>query len=131
MNARGNAVKTVIAIIPARYGSTRLPGKALLDIGGKSLIRRVCERVSLSSRVSRTVVATDDERIAEEVRAHGFEAVMTSPLHRSGTDRVAEAAEALGGPPSPPPPDFIVNGRRRAPHRTIGDRGVRNLYTLR
>ncbi len=102
MNARGNAVKTVIAIIPARYGSTRLPGKALLDIGGKSLIRRVCERVSLSSRVSRTVVATDDERIAEEVRAHGFEAVMTSPLHRSGTDRVAEAAEALGG-------DIIVN----------------------
>ncbi len=95
-------MKKVVAIIPARHGSTRLPGKALLDIRGKTLIRRVCERVSLSARVNRTAVATDDERIADEVRTHGFEAVMTSPLHRSGTDRVAEAAESLGG-------DIIVN----------------------
>jgi 3-deoxy-D-manno-octulosonate cytidylyltransferase len=94
-------VKTV-AIIPSRYGSTRLPGKALLDIEGKSLIRRVYERVAQASLVDRVVVATDDRRIADAVEAFGGEAVMTSPLHRSGTDRVAEAAETTGG-------DIIVN----------------------
>ncbi|MHB9028325.1 MAG: 3-deoxy-manno-octulosonate cytidylyltransferase [Candidatus Latescibacterota bacterium] len=86
-----------VAIIPARYASTRLPGKALLDIGGKSLIRRVYERVLLASRVERVAVATDDQRIADAVQAFGGEAVMTSPDHRSGTDRVAEAARITGG----------------------------------
>jgi 3-deoxy-manno-octulosonate cytidylyltransferase (CMP-KDO synthetase) len=93
---------TAIAIIPARYGSTRLPGKALLDIEGKPLIRRVYERVIGASRVSRVIVATDDPRIAEAVAAFGGEVVMTSPLHRSGTDRVAEAAVIAGG-------DIVVN----------------------
>jgi 3-deoxy-manno-octulosonate cytidylyltransferase (CMP-KDO synthetase) len=92
----------VVAIIPARYASTRLPGKALLDIGGKPLIRRVYERVLLASRVERVAVATDDQRIADAVRAFGGEAVMTSTDHRSGTDRIAEAALHTGG-------DVIVN----------------------
>ena len=85
------------AIIPARYGSTRLPGKALLDIGGKSLIQRVYERTRAASLVERVVVATDDPRISEVVEAFGGEALMTSPDHRSGTDRVAEAAGMTGG----------------------------------
>jgi 3-deoxy-manno-octulosonate cytidylyltransferase (CMP-KDO synthetase) len=89
------AAHTAVAVIPARYGSTRLPGKALLDIGGCTLIRRVYERVLSASRVSRVIVATDDLRIVDEVSSFGGEAVMTSPLHRSGTDRVAEAAGTL------------------------------------
>lgn len=92
----------VVAIIPARYDSTRLPGKALADIHGKPLIRHVYERVSLSSAVSRVVVATDDVRIADAVEAFGGEAVMTSPDHTSGTDRIVEAMEVTGG-------DIIVN----------------------
>ena len=98
----GVFVDRVVAIIPARYGSTRLPGKALLDIGGKSLIRRVYERASEASLVNRVVVATDDRRILEAVKAFGGDAVMTSPEHRSGTDRVAEAARITGG-------EIIVN----------------------
>jgi len=93
---------TVVAIITARFGSTRLPGKALLDIEGKPLIRRVYERVTGAAMVSRVVVATDDSRIAEAVTSFGGEAVMTSPLHKSGTDRVAEAALVSGG-------EIIVN----------------------
>ena len=92
----------VVAIIPARYGSTRLPGKALLDIGGKSLIQRVYERAREATLVERVIVATDDPRIAKAVEAFGGEAVMTSPEHRSGTDRVAEAAHLTGG-------EIIVN----------------------
>jgi len=93
---------TAVAIIPARYGSTRLPGKALIDIEGKPLIRRVYERVSGASLVSRVVVATDDPRIADAIISFGGEAVMTSPWHKSGTDRVAEAALKTGG-------EIIVN----------------------
>lgn len=95
-------METAVAIIPARYGSTRLPGKALIDIEGKPLIRRVYERVSEASLVSRVVVATDDPRIARAIISFGGEAVMTSPEHKSGTDRVAEAAAITGG-------DIIVN----------------------
>jgi 3-deoxy-manno-octulosonate cytidylyltransferase (CMP-KDO synthetase) len=90
-------VNKVVAIIPARYGSTRLPGKALLDIGGKFLIQRVYERACGASMVEKIVVATDDQRIFDAVNAFGGEAVMTSPDHRSGTDRVAEAARITGG----------------------------------
>lgn len=93
---------TAVAIIPARYGSTRLPGKALIDIEGKPLIRRVYERVSGATMVSRVVVATDDPRIADAITSFGGEAVMTSPEHKSGTDRVAEAALKTGG-------EIIVN----------------------
>jgi 3-deoxy-manno-octulosonate cytidylyltransferase (CMP-KDO synthetase) len=82
------------AIIPARYGSTRLPGKPLIMIKGKPLIQYVYERVQ-SSSVQQVIVATDDERIAAAVRGFGGEAVLTSPRHRSGTERVAEVAACI------------------------------------
>lgn len=91
-----------IAIIPARYGSVRFPGKVLADLEGKPVIQHVYERVSLSSAVSRVVVATDDERIEQAVNVFGGETVITSSDHISGTDRVAEAASKTGG-------DIIVN----------------------
>lgn len=84
-----------IAIIPARYASTRLPGKPLLAETDKPLIRHVVESVEAAGSVERVVVATDDERIAEAVRDFGGEAIMTREDHRSGTDRLAEAAEKL------------------------------------
>jgi 3-deoxy-manno-octulosonate cytidylyltransferase (CMP-KDO synthetase) len=86
---------SVIAIIPARYASTRLPGKPLLAETGEPLIRHVVESVQRASRIERVVVATDDERIAEAVRSFGGEAIMTDPNHTCGTDRIAEAAEKL------------------------------------
>ena len=77
----------IVAIIPARYGSTRLPGKPLSDIHGKTLIQRVHERVRDARTLDRVLVATDDERIAKAVRDFGGEAVMTSetPLHGDGS----------------------------------------------
>ncbi|HYP00631.1 MAG TPA: 3-deoxy-manno-octulosonate cytidylyltransferase [Pyrinomonadaceae bacterium] len=86
---------SAIAIIPARYHSTRLPGKPLLDICGRPMIVRVCERAGAARNVSRVLVATDDERIRDAVRAAGFQAMMTSTVHASGSDRLAEAAAAL------------------------------------
>lgn len=83
-------MKTVIGIIPARYGSTRFPAKALADIGGKTMIRRVCEQVGKAD-LTDWVVATDHESIAEEVRAFGGKVVMTSPDHPTGTSRCWEA----------------------------------------
>ena len=82
-------------IIPARYASTRLPGKPLLAETGKPLIRHVVEQVRRARGVERIAVATDDRRIAEAVEAFGATAVMTSPDCRTGTDRLAEAATAL------------------------------------
>jgi 3-deoxy-manno-octulosonate cytidylyltransferase (CMP-KDO synthetase) len=81
----------IVAIIPARFGSTRLPGKPLSDIHGKPLIQHVHERVRLARGLDRVLVATDDERIAAAVEAFGGEAVMTSTGHPTGTDRAAEA----------------------------------------
>ncbi len=95
----------ILGIIPARYGSTRLPGKILADIAGKTMIERVYERARRSPSLDRLVVATDDDRIYERVFRFGGEAVRTSPLHPSGTDRVAEAAQALGAAED----DLIVN----------------------
>jgi 3-deoxy-manno-octulosonate cytidylyltransferase (CMP-KDO synthetase) len=83
-----------VAIIPARYASTRLPGKPLIQIKGKPLIQYVYERVKLSA-VEQVIVATDDERIAAAVRGFGGDVVLTSPLHRSGTERVAEVAAGI------------------------------------
>ncbi len=80
-----------LIVIPARYESTRLPGKPLLEIAGKPLIRLVYERAGESRLKDRIIVATDDERIAEAVSSFGAEAVMTSPSCKSGTDRVFEA----------------------------------------
>lgn len=85
----------VIAIIPARYASTRFPGKPLAMLGGKTVIRRVWEQVSRV--IDDVAVATDDRRIAEAVEAFGGRAVMTSPDHRSGTDRCYEAYNLIGG----------------------------------
>jgi len=80
-----------LIVIPARYESTRLPGKPLLEIAGKPLIRLVYERAGESRLKDRIIVATDDRRIAEAVSSFGGEAVMTSPSCKSGTDRVFEA----------------------------------------
>jgi 3-deoxy-manno-octulosonate cytidylyltransferase (CMP-KDO synthetase) len=82
-------------LIPARYGSSRFPGKPLADLGGKPMVVRVCERAAASGARS-VCVATDDERIRGAVEAHGFRALMTRADHPSGTDRIAEAAAALG-----------------------------------
>ena len=84
-----------IAIIPARYASTRFPGKPLAMLGGKTIIQRVYERVA--GVVDKVVVATDDERIADNVRSFGGEVVMTGSHHRSGTDRCFEAYQKIGG----------------------------------
>ena len=81
-----------VAIIPARYASTRLPGKPLVALAGKLMIERVWERVRRAKKISRVIVATDDERIIRAVAAFGGEAVMTRSEHRSGTERVAEVA---------------------------------------
>lgn len=91
-----------IGIIPARYASTRFPGKPLAILGGKTVIQRVYEQVN--GVVSRTVVATDDQRIFDEVKSFGGEVVMTGTHHRSGTDRVYEAYTILGEPY-----DVIIN----------------------
>ena len=85
-------------LIPARYASTRLPGKPLADIAGKPMVVRVAERAK-ESGASRVAVATDDERVVLAVREHGFDALMTRPDHATGTDRLAEAAAQLGLPP--------------------------------
>ena len=85
-----------IAIIPARYASTRFPGKPLADMGGKPMIQRVYEQVRKS--ISDVYVATDDERILDAVESFGGNAVMTSVNHRSGTDRCNEAYQKIGKP---------------------------------
>jgi 3-deoxy-manno-octulosonate cytidylyltransferase (CMP-KDO synthetase) len=82
-------------VIPARHASTRLPGKPLLEIGGKPMIQHVYER-GTESGAARVLVATDDARIAEAVTGFGGEAMMTSPHHTSGTDRIEEVARELG-----------------------------------
>ena len=84
-----------IAIIPARYASTRFPGKPLAMLGGKPVIQRVYEQVS--KVITDVYVATDDERIFATVEQFGGRAVMTSPNHKSGTDRIWEAYEKIGG----------------------------------
>jgi 3-deoxy-manno-octulosonate cytidylyltransferase (CMP-KDO synthetase) len=84
-----------IGVIPARYASTRFPGKPLAMLGGKSVIQRVYEQVS--SVLDSAYVATDDERILQAVEAFGGKAVMTSPDHKSGTDRIEEAVRKTGG----------------------------------
>lgn len=85
----------VLGILPARWGSTRFPGKPLHLIAGKPLIQHVWERCCACSRLDRLLVATDDERIREVVAGFGGTAVMTSPEHPTGTDRLAEAVRAV------------------------------------
>jgi len=82
----------IVGVIPARFSSTRLPGKALVEIEGVPMVVRVWRQAARAHALNRVVVATDDERIARAVMAAGGEAMMTSPAHQSGTDRIAEVA---------------------------------------
>ena len=90
----------ILGIIPARYASTRFPGKPLVDINGKTMINRTYEQALSCKSLTKVIVATDDVRIAEEVQKFGGEFVMTSDQHQSGTDRCAEIAVSM--------PDFDV-----------------------
>ena len=92
----------VVGIIPARYGSTRLPGKALCLIRGKPMVQRVLERARAARVLDEVCVATDDERIVRAVEQGGGRAVLTSPSHPSGTDRLAEAVQKMEA-------DIVVN----------------------
>ena len=92
-----------ICVIPARYSSTRLPGKPLKDICGKPMICRVWERASRAASVAEVIVATDDESILQAVEKHSGRAMMTRADHKTGTDRLAEVAEKF------PDADVIVN----------------------
>jgi 3-deoxy-manno-octulosonate cytidylyltransferase (CMP-KDO synthetase) len=93
---------SVVAIIPARYGSTRLPGKPLAMIGDKPMIQHVYESAARARALDRVMVATDDRRIEKAVRGFGGEVVMTSKRHQSGSDRLAEVAHRLKA-------DWLVN----------------------
>ena len=99
---RTNMEPNVLAVIPARYGSSRLAGKPLKFIGGKPMIEHVYRRACEISSVDAVVVATDDKRIEDAVKAFGGSVQMTSPDHQSGTDRVAEVAEKSNA-------DIVVN----------------------
>ena len=87
----------VVVVIPARYGSTRLPGKPLVSLNGQPMIQRVYERAKSARRIDRVIVATDDDRIVKAVTSFGGEARMTRPDHRTGTERVAEVAAHVEG----------------------------------
>jgi len=93
-----------LGVIPARFGSTRFPGKPLAPVGDRTLVEEVWRRASAAKRLDRLIVATDDERIATEAARFGAEVRMTSGAHPSGTDRVAEVLESVG-----PGYDVIVN----------------------
>ena len=95
----------ILGVIPARYASTRLPGKPLVDIGGRSMVMRVYDQARKASGLADLVVATDDQRVADHVLAQGGSAVMTSAHHASGTDRCWEAVERTAGGPY----DAVVN----------------------
>jgi 3-deoxy-D-manno-octulosonate cytidylyltransferase len=112
----------VVAIIPARYGSTRLPGKPLADIGGKPMIQHVYESASKARTLDRVMVATDDRRIEAAVRGFGGEVMMTSRDHASGTDRLAEVARKIEA-------DCLVNIQGDLPfiHAETISRAVRPL----
>jgi 3-deoxy-manno-octulosonate cytidylyltransferase (CMP-KDO synthetase) len=94
----------ILGIIPARYASTRFPAKALADIGGKSMIRRVYEQAIQAGKLSKVIVATDDQRIMDHVLDFGGQAVMTSENHQSGTDRCYEALTKTEGKY-----DYVIN----------------------
>ena len=94
---------TVLGIIPARYASSRFPGKPLIDLKGKSMIQRVYEGAKKSSRITELIIATDDQRIYYEVQRFGGKVMMTSENHPSGTDRCAEVAARF------PDMDVVIN----------------------
>ena len=92
----------ITGIIPTRYASSRFPGKPLIDIRGKSMIRRVYEQATKATLLQQVIVATDDERIFQHVRDFGGEVVMTGAHHRNGTERCAEVAQSF-------PSDYYIN----------------------
>ena len=94
--------KKILAVLPARYASSRLPGKPLADIGGKPMIQHVYEKVASSGVFFKVIVATDDERIFDACRSFGAEVMMTRQDHKDGTSRVAEVAEKFDT-------DYVVN----------------------
>jgi 3-deoxy-manno-octulosonate cytidylyltransferase (CMP-KDO synthetase) len=94
-NPNNNFETDVVAIIPARFASTRLPGKALAEIAGKPMICRVAERAIAARNVNRVIVATDSQEIFDVVVGAGFEAAITRADHSSGTDRIAEIADQI------------------------------------
>ncbi len=114
----------VIAVIPARYGSTRFEGKPLVPILGKPMIQHVYEGVSQSRLIEEVIVATDDQRIMEVVQQFGGRAVMTSPDHYTGTDRVAEVAKKIRC-------EIVVNVQGDEPliRGSLIDKAVRPLLT--
>lgn len=93
----------IVCVIPARYASTRLPGKPLADIAGKPMVVRTYERALLAKKPSEVIVAVDDERVLSAVQSAGGKAVMTAKNHPTGTDRLAEVAEKF------PDADVIIN----------------------
>jgi len=115
-------IMKAIAVIPARYGSTRFEGKPLADILGKPMIQWVYEAVCQSKLIDEVIVATDDQRILEAVQSFGGNAVMTSPDHTTGTDRVAEVARKLKS-------EIIVNVQGDEPliKGSIIDKAIRPL----
>src|SRR5260370_5851405 len=98
----------VVVVIPARYGSIRLPGKPLVLLAGKPMIQRVYERAKLAGRADRVIVATDDERIVKAVEGFGGETRITRSEHRTRAERVAEVAAPERGP-------GFVHGQRDEP----------------
>lgn len=114
--------KKIVAIIPARFESRRFPGKALVNIHGKSMIQRVFEQVSKLKILEDVIVATDDDRIMEHVRSFGGKALKTSKLHQSGTDRVAEVAKVMEDI------DIIINVQGDEP--LISPEQVKEVCTL-
>lgn len=93
----------ILGIIPARFASTRLPGKPLVNLAGKTMIKRVYQQALKANLINHLVVATDDERIVAEVESFGGNVILTSTLHQSGTDRCAEVAEKI------PSYDVVIN----------------------
>jgi 3-deoxy-manno-octulosonate cytidylyltransferase (CMP-KDO synthetase) len=114
----------ILAVIPARYGSTRFEGKPLAEILGKPMIQYVHEGVRRSKLIDEVIVATDDQRILEAVKAFGGKAILTSPAHPSGTDRVAEVARKLKS-------EIIVNVQGDEPliDGAFIDKAIRPLLT--
>jgi len=88
-------VLRTVVIVPARYASTRFPGKPLVEIDGKSMVQRVCEQAQQTNLVDKVIVATDSALISSHVRGVGFDVIMTSENHSSGTERCAEALGSL------------------------------------
>jgi len=115
-------LSTAVAIIPARYASTRFPGKMLASETGKPLVQHVYERAAKAQRIECVIVATDDQRIAEAVMQFGGQAVMTSPDHANGSSRIAEVAATLDA-------DVIVNVQGDEPEiePAVIDRAVATL----